>query len=213
MQYNSLWIKASVKRFNVVAGFLHSFPTQTRCNVHFISQAALPLSFFNFPETHLLTEPVYDITDVKLVANTKTSLPSETEKKNRPTSKIKPLHHLKNDRHPKSTSKVLPAISADCGSSTGDPVASKPPSISVARRRVFLRCLFNHLNARLMDAALLLPRLPLPPCLSSLNTCSISGGIRSPTDSRPDDIVQPATKTDIIQMSHCFCQVCKLPGH
>lgn len=118
---------------------------------------------------------------------------------------VKNVHHLKNDGHLKEyiIAKVLPVTSVDCGSSTGEPAASRSPRISAARRRVFLRWLFNHLKARL-NPALLLPLLPLPPCRSSLNTCSISGGIRSPTDSRPDDIVQPATKTEIIHMSHCF---------
>lgn len=83
---------------------------------------------------------------------------------------------------------TLSVLSVMGGNSTGDPWSSRSPCNSVTLRRAFLRCLFNHLNARLKDPARLLARLPLPPCRSSLNTCSISGGIRSPTDSRPEDI-------------------------
>ncbi len=138
------------------------------------------------------------------MANTKTSLQSKKEKKNRPTtSKNRTSSEERWTPKEYIIAKVLPVTSVDCGSSTGEPAASRSPRISAARRRFFLRWLFNHLKARL-NPALLLPLLPLPPCRSSLNTCSISGGIRSPTDSRPDDIVQPAIKTEIIHMSHCF---------
>ncbi len=142
------------------------------------------------------------------MANTKTSLPSEARKKRKTGPPVKKKKHTSSEERLTSKeykiAKVLPVTSVVCGSSTGEPAASRSPRISAVRRWVFLRCLFNHLKARLKDPTLLLPLLPLPPCWSSLNTCSISGGIRSPTESRPDDIAKPATKTEIIHMSHCF---------
>lgn len=132
---------------------------------------------------------------------------SKKEKWNKPNSKQKPVHYLILKNLRKETlllgvhvGKVLPVLSVDCGSSTGDPAASRSPRISVVCRRDFLRWLFNHLNARLKDPIRLLPRLPLPPCRSSMNTCSKSEGIRSPTESLPEDIVQPAKNTQIIMI-------------
>ncbi len=74
------------------------------------------------------------------MANTKISLQSKKEKKNRPTtSKNRTSSEERWTPKEYIIAKVLPVTSVDCGSSTGEPAASRSPRISAARRRFFLR--------------------------------------------------------------------------